>query len=79
VQGTGPTAAALKSTYATYVQLAKNPDTLIAGAVTVDANNLVTSAVVQWPDGSPGTMTITSRDATGAVLAYNITYGSPVT
>jgi hypothetical protein len=79
VQGTGPTAAALKSTYATYAQLAKNPDTLIAGAVTVDANNLVTSAVVQWPDGSPGTMTITSRDATGAVLAYNITYGSPVT
>jgi hypothetical protein len=34
---------------------------------------------VQWPDGSPGTLTITSRDANGAVLAYNITYGSPVT
>lgn len=73
------TQAALSATYASYIQLAKNPDTLIAGAVTVDASNLVTSAVVQWPDGSPGTLTITSRDANGAVLGYNITYGSPVT
>jgi len=70
---------ALNATYAGLVQLAKNPDTLIAGAVTVDANNLVTSAAVLWPDGSPGTLTITSRDASGGVLAYNITYGSPVT
>lgn len=67
------------ATYAGLVQLAKNPDTLIAGAVTVDASNLVTSAAVQWPDGTAGTLTITSRDANGAVLAYNITYGSPVT
>jgi hypothetical protein len=67
------------SNYAGLVQLAKNPDTLIAGAVTVDAGNLVTSAVVQWPDLTPGTLTITSRDSLGAVLAYNITYGSPVT
>lgn len=71
--------AGLDDAFATYTQLAKNPDTLIAGAVTVDANNIVTSAVVQWPDGSPGTLTITSRDANNAVLAYNITYGSPVT
>lgn len=66
-------------TYANYVTLAKNPDTLIAGAVTVDTSNYVTSASVAWPDGTPGTLTITSRDATGAVLGYNITYGSPVT
>ena len=78
VAGTA-TAAALGGTYASYVSLAKNPDTLIAGAVTVDANNLVTSAVVAWPNGQPGTLTITSRDANNAVLAYNITYGSPVT
>jgi hypothetical protein len=51
------------------VQLAKNPDTLIAGAVTVDGNNLVTSAAVLWPDGTPGTLTITSRDANSAVTA----------
>lgn len=70
---------ALNATYASYVNLAKNPDTLVAGAVTVDANNLVTSAAVVWPNGIPGTLTITSRDANGGVLGYNITYGSPVT
>jgi hypothetical protein len=70
---------ALNATYASYVNLAKNPDTLVAGAVTVDGNNLVTSAAVVWPNGTPGTLTITSRDANNAVLAYNITYGSPVT
>jgi hypothetical protein len=74
-----PLGAALNATYAGLVQLAKNPDTLIAGAVTVDGNDLVTSAAVAWPDGTPGTLTITSRDSNGAVLAYNITYGSPVT
>ncbi|WNT44922.1 hypothetical protein SEA_ABBYDAISY_27 [Arthrobacter phage AbbyDaisy] len=74
-----PLAGELSATYAGLIQLAKNPDTLIAGAVTVDSNNLVTSAAVKWPDNTPGTMTITSRDANNAVLAYNITYGSPVT
>jgi hypothetical protein len=59
--------------------LAKNPDLLVTGAVTVDGNNLITTAAVVWPDNTPGTMTITSRDSLGAVLAYNITYGSPVT
>lgn len=73
------TSPALSATYAGLIQLAKNPDTLIAGAVTVDSNNLVTSAAVLWPDSTPGTLTITSRDTNGAVLAYNITYGSPVT
>jgi hypothetical protein len=58
---------------------AKNPDLLIVGAVTVDSSDLVTSAAVVWPDGTPGTLTITARHSTGAVNAYNITYGSPVT
>lgn len=62
-----------------YVAAAKNPDLLVTGAVTLDADDFVTSAAVVWPDGSPGTLTITSRDANGAVLGYNITYGSPVT
>jgi hypothetical protein len=70
---------ALNATYASYVNLAKNPDLLVAGAITVDANNLVTSAAVVWPNGTPGTLTITSRDTNNAVLGYNITYGSPVT
>jgi hypothetical protein len=61
------------------VNLAKNPDTLIAGAITVDGSDQVTSAAVVWPNGTPGTLTITSRDGSGNVLAYNITYGSPVT
>jgi hypothetical protein len=74
---TSDTRMALNATYAGLVQLAKNPDTLIAGAVTVDGSDQVTSAAVLWPDGTPGTLTITSRDATGAVTAYNITYGSP--
>lgn len=71
----GPQAAALLG----LVQAAKNPDLLITGAITVDGNDLTTSAAVMWPDGSPGTLTIISRDANNAVLSYNITYGSPVT
>ena len=61
------------------VQAAKNPDLLVTGAVTLDGSDLVTSAAVVWPDGSPGTLTITARHSSGAVNAYNITYGSPVT
>lgn len=61
------------------VQAAKNPDLLVTGAVTVDGSDLVTSAAVVWPDGTVGTLTITSRDTNDAVLDYNITYGSPVT
>jgi hypothetical protein len=62
-----------------YSALAKNPDTLIAGAVTLDISDQVVSAVVEWPDGTPGTLTITARDSLGSVLSYNVTYGSPVT
>jgi hypothetical protein len=70
---------ALNAKYAGLVQLAKNPDLIVTGAVTVDGSDLVTSAAVAWPDGTPGTLTITARHASGAVNAYNITYGSPVT
>jgi len=79
INGTGATKTALNATYAGLVQLAKNPDTLIAGAVTVDGSDQVTSAAVLWPDGTPGTLTITARHTTGAVTNYNITFGSPVT
>ena len=70
---------ALNATYVGLIQAAKNPDLLIAGAVTLDGSDQVTSAAVLWPDGTPGTLTITARHTTGAVTTYNITYGSPVT
>lgn len=61
--------------------LARNPDLLIVGTVTRDANGAATSAPVVWPDGSPGTYTATTLSTAfpGAVDAYTITYGSPVT
>ena len=58
---------------------ARNPDIIIAGAVTRDANEVVTSAAVIWPDGTPGTYTTDSIDASYAVNSYHITYGSPAT
>lgn len=65
--------------YVGLIQAAKSPDLLIVGAITLDSSDQVTSAAVLWPDGTPGTFTITARHASGAVTSYNITYGSPVT
>lgn len=65
--------------YVGLVQAAKNPDLLIAGDVTLDGADQVTAATVLWPDGTPGTLTITGRHTSGAVTDYTITYGSPVT
>ena len=69
---------------ATVAQLkvwARSPDLLIAGAVTRDSNGAATSAPVVWPDATPGTYTATTVSTAfpGAVDAYTITYGSPVT
>lgn len=61
------------------VQAAKSPELLITGAITVDGNDQITTAAVVWPDGTPGTLTVTARHATGAINAYTITYGAPVT
>ena len=71
----------LNATYATHKNLARNPDLLIAGTITRDSNGAATSAPVVWPDGSPGTYTATTLSTAfpGAVDAYTITYGSPVT
>jgi hypothetical protein len=71
----------LSGLYVRYVQLAKSPDALITGSLTRDANGAVTSAPVTWPDGSPGTFTADTVSSAfpGAVDAYHITYGSPVT
>lgn len=69
----------VSATYVGLIQAAKNPDLLIAGAITLDGSDQVTSAAVKWPDGTAGTLTITGRHSTGAVTDYTITYGSPVT
>lgn len=74
-------AVALSATYVRFLQAAMNPDLLIVGAITRDANGAATSAPVVWPDSTPGTYTATSVSTAhpGAVDAYTITYGSPVT
>lgn len=73
--------AALSATFVPFKSLARNPDLLIKGAVTRDANGAATSAPVEWPDGTSGTYTATTVSTAfpGAVDAYTITYGSPVT
>jgi hypothetical protein len=60
--------------------LATNPDMLVTGTITRDANGAATSASVTWPDGTVGTYTGTASAAfPGAVDSYTITYGSPAT
>lgn len=64
-----------------FVQAAMSPDLLIVGMIVRDASGAVTSAPVVWPDGKVGTYTATTVSTAfpGAVDAYTITYGSPVT
>lgn len=68
-------------TYVEKIALASNPDMLIVGAVTRDSNGAATAAAVEWPDGTPGdyTATVVSAAHPGAVDAYTVTYGDPVT
>lgn len=68
-------------TYVGFLQLARDPDLIIVGAITRNADEAVTSAPVVWPDGALGTFTATvlSSSFPGAVDAYTVTYGSPVT
>lgn len=65
---------------AALLQLARNPETLFAGAVTRDANGAPISAVVTWPDkkvdGTPVTGTYSGTASTtfpGSIDAYTIT------
>ena len=54
---------------------AGNLDALITGAITRDANGVITSAGVVWPDGVIGTFTAAAIDATwGAINSYTVTY-----
>jgi hypothetical protein len=72
--------ASLNYSFVGIAQAAKNPDLLIVGAITRDSNQAVTSAAVMWPDGTPGTFTADTLSTAfpGAVDAYHITYGNPV-
>jgi hypothetical protein len=75
------TNSALSAQIAQLKVWARNLDQLIVGAITRDGNGAATSAPVKWPDGSPGTYTATTVSTAfpGAVDAYTVTYGSPVT
>lgn len=61
---------------AIYVHLAMNPDMLIVGPITRDANDAAISGAVVWPDGTAGVYTadLVSTAFPGAVDAYHITY-----
>ena len=60
----------------TYLQLARTPDVLFVGAVTL-TNGAPTSAAVVWPDGTTGVYTGTASTAfPGSIDAYTITYGT---
>lgn len=67
----------LSASIAQLKQWARNPDLLITGAITRDANGAATSAPVTWPDGVTGTYTADTLSTAfpGAVDAYHITYG----
>lgn len=77
----GPlTGAALSASIAAVVGWAKNPDTLVTGAVTRNSDGVVTSAVVKWPDGVAGVFTTDTIGALNTIDAYHITrVGSPTT
>jgi hypothetical protein len=54
---------------------AKDYELLLSGTITRDANNVVTTSGVVWPDGVTGTFTATTINATfKCVDAYTITY-----
>lgn len=64
------------SSAAELLAAAGNPDSLVTGTITRDANGAATSASVVWPDGATGTYTATTVSTAfpGAVDAYTITH-----
>lgn len=60
-----------------YKSLAANPDQLIFGTITRATDGVISTASVTWPDGTPGTFTVTGKDSNLLVInAYTITYGT---
>lgn len=65
---------------AALLALAAEPSMLYAGAITRDANGVVTSASVKWPDGTAGVYSGTPSTAFPSSLdAYTVTYAGSVT
>ena len=59
--------------------LAANPDMIIAGIITRDANGAAIEAPVIWPDGDTGTyIGIPSLDFPGAIDAYSISSSTSI-
>lgn len=56
---------------------AANPGALLFGTLARNSDGVITSADVIWPDGTAGTYTTLTIDATFVVNSYRITYGSP--
>ena len=55
---------------------AKDPDTLIVGELVYDIDGLLATADVEWPNGTPGVLTIVSRDPVSERAAeWTITRG----
>jgi hypothetical protein len=70
------TPAEANAVYAAFVNLARIPELIIAGAVTRDSNEAALSAPVVWPDGKTGTYTADTLSTAfpGAVDGYHITH-----
>lgn len=74
-QGTNPWDTALLAYLNNVlVPLSKVPDALITGNIVRNSNEVVTSATVTWPDGTPGVFTTDSIGPLNTVDAYHITY-----
>lgn len=58
---------------------AKIPEAIITGTITRNADNVITSAQVVWPDGATGTFTTTTIGPLDTIDAYNITYDDGTT
>jgi hypothetical protein len=59
------------------LSLAADPETIMVGTITRDANQAPTNAGVVWPDGTAGTYTGTASGSfPGAIDSYTITYGT---
>lgn len=66
-------AALTTASFASFMNLAKTPDAIIAGNITRNAQEVVTSADVVWPDGTTGTFTTDSIGSLNTIDAYHIT------
>lgn len=56
-----------------FLETYANEEALELANVTYDANKIIASANVIWPDGTPGVWTTTSASAQG-YLVYTVTY-----